>query len=242
MQFNKKGSFLTTFEDEGLLEIAFDRKGISFDVTLENATEDNRESFFVVKDVQVDISDLQYHISKNTSWLLYFSKPFVSSVIKRAVKESLQHSIVDYLKQADLALYGFQNRAIAATNAKPSPKDFLSAVFSTSVFSSSSSAKLTQKGIVKYGRRGDYLLAIGADDQIFPDKAISEKRARAKNLLEQASSVAGSASEAVEGGKIKADQVKVDAEREASKLGLTVQKKERVEAGKEGWRSDAFNV
>lgn len=52
--FNKKGGFLTAFEDEGLLEISFDRKGIAFDVTLENATEENRESFFVVKDVSVD--------------------------------------------------------------------------------------------------------------------------------------------------------------------------------------------
>jgi hypothetical protein len=188
------------------------------------------------------VSDLQYHISKNSSWLLYFSKPFVSGLIKRALKESLEHAIVDYLKQADLALYGLQNRAIAAANAKPSPKDFLTAVFSTSLFGSSSTAKLTQKGIVKYGRRGDYLLAIGADEQIFPGKAQSPKGKQRDNVLRQATSFAGSASEALERGKIGADQAKVDADREARRLGLKVDQKAREEAGKEGWRSEAFDL
>lgn len=188
------------------------------------------------------VSDLQYHISKNTSWLLWLSKPFVSGLIKKALKESLEHAIVDYLRQADLQLFALQNRAIAATNAKPSPKDFLTAVFSSSVFGASSTTKLTQKGIVKYGRRGDYLLAIGADEQIFPGKAVSPAGERRKTALDTAASVAGSAGEALERGKIGADQLAVDADREAGKLGLKVNQLKRGEEQADGWRSDAFDL
>jgi hypothetical protein len=107
------------FEDEGLLDISFDNKGISFEVELENADEEDRESFFVVKKVHVDVSDLEYTVSRNRSWLLWMFQGTVGKLIKHSLKSSLEAQITTMLKDADLELYGLQNRAIAATNAKP---------------------------------------------------------------------------------------------------------------------------
>lgn len=114
-----KKTGLIPFEDEGLLDISFDNKGVSFDVELENASEDDRESFFVVKSVKVDISDLDYSIRKNKSWLLYFGQSTVGGLIRHTLKSSLEAQISTLLRDADLELFALQNRAIAATNAKP---------------------------------------------------------------------------------------------------------------------------
>lgn len=98
-----------------------------------------------VKKIAVDVSDLDWHISKNSSWLLYLyvefsaqserinhfadfptfshvcsSKPFVAGLLKKNIQHSLETQITSMLRDADLQLYGLQNRVIAATNARPS--------------------------------------------------------------------------------------------------------------------------
>ncbi|KAL7416019.1 hypothetical protein BDY24DRAFT_359249 [Mrakia frigida] len=238
-----KKNGLLNFEDEGLLAVSFDNKGISFDIELENASEADRESFFVVKSVNVDISDLEYAISRNKSWLLWLASGTVSGLIKKTLKHSLESQIASYLRDADLELYGLQNRAIAATNAKPTALNYVKAVFSPSLFSGSSSSKLTQKGVVTKGRRGEWVLAVGIDDQIFKGKAgpsdAHAKRSGAIKKVEEASDRAGSAANAA---KYTGNGLKIDAEREASKLGLTVKKTAQEEARKDGWRSELFDI
>jgi hypothetical protein len=83
---------------------------------------------------------------------------------------ALEAQISEYLRQADFKFYGLQQRAIAATNAAPpSPANFVRAIFSDSVFpqkSVLSSVKARQGGVVKYGRKGEYLLHIGVDEAV----------------------------------------------------------------------------
>lgn len=66
--FSKKSGWVQ-FEDSGLLDIEFGPRGIDFDVTLENATDDDRETFFVVKNVDVNITGFDYQIRQNQKWL-----------------------------------------------------------------------------------------------------------------------------------------------------------------------------
>jgi len=81
---------------------------------------------------------------------------------------ALESQITSYLQQADTEFFKIQQRAIAATNAKPSPLNFLKAVFSDSIFAGSSMGpvKAGPKGIVKYGRHGEYILHIGVDEDV----------------------------------------------------------------------------
>lgn len=75
--------------------------------------------------------------------------------------------MAEYLYTADFKLFALQQRAIAATNAKPSPMNFVNAIVNDTIFpKSSSNVKLGSKGIVKYGRHGEYLLHIGVDDDV----------------------------------------------------------------------------
>lgn len=77
--------------------------------------------------------------------------------------------IQEYLKTADFRLFALQQRAIAATNARPSPVNFVRAVFSDSIFPQSfgrSTTEVKPKGVVKYGRHGEYILHIGVDEDV----------------------------------------------------------------------------
>ena len=119
----------------------------------------------------------------------------------------------------------------------------MKAVFSPSLFSASSTSKLTQKGIVKHGRRGEYLLAIGIDDQIFPGKAgPSSAHAKRDGALNAAKQFKGKAASVAEAATYKGNDVAIDGERTANKLGLTVKATARQEAKREGWRSDLFDL
>jgi hypothetical protein len=80
---------------------------------------------------------------------------------------ALESQMAEYLYTADFKLFALQQRAIAATNAKPSPMNFVNAIVNDTIFpKSSSNVKAGAKGIVKYGRHGEYLLHIGVDDDV----------------------------------------------------------------------------
>jgi acetyl-CoA carboxylase alpha subunit len=87
---------------------------------------------------------------------------------QRNLVSALEAQITEYLRTADNRLFVLQQRAIAATNARPTPLNFVRAVFSDSVFPQRNygDVKTTSKGVVKYGRRGEYLLHIGVDEEV----------------------------------------------------------------------------
>ena len=81
---------------------------------------------------------------------------------------AIEAQIAEYLRVADFRLYGLQQRAIAATNAQPSAANFVNAIVNDTIFPTSSSGptKATQTGVTKYGRRGEYVLHIGMDEEV----------------------------------------------------------------------------
>ncbi|WWC88740.1 uncharacterized protein L201_003653 [Kwoniella dendrophila CBS 6074] len=243
---NLKSGFMP-FEDSGLLDIKFGPQGISFDVTLDNASEEDQETFFVVKDVQVWISGFDFEIRKNGKWLAaWFARPVIKAFVKRNLTHALEAQIAEYLRQADFRLYGVQQRAIAATNARPTAANFINAVFSDSIFpqtSTSGPVSVGSKGVTKYGRRGEYVLHIGVDEDLFPNQPPSyvsnKQRQKLKAAASSTSNRAVGAADQFRGkGKQAADQAK----QEADQLSAKAKEQKRREEKSEGWRSDAFDV
>jgi len=243
---SKKTGFMP-FEDAGLLDVTFGPDGISFDVTLENADEDDRETFFTVKGVSVSISDFDFTIRENNQWFAtWFAKPVLKAFIKRNLTHALEAQIGEYLRTADTRMYGVQQRVIAATNAKPTPANFVRAIVRDSIFPQSSDSgpvKVRQGGVVKYGRRGEYVLHVGVDEALFPDQPparISNKqRQKAKALVGGNAKQAKATADQV---KNKAQDAKVKGEQEVNELDARRKENARREAKKEGWRSSAFDV
>ncbi|WRT67840.1 uncharacterized protein IL334_004814 [Kwoniella shivajii] len=243
---NLKTGFMP-FEDSGVLDIKFGPQGINFDVTLENAAEEDQETFFVVKDVQVWISGFDFEIRKNNKWLaVWFAKPVIKAFVKRNLTHALEAQIAEYLRQADFKLYGLQQRAIAATNAKPTAANFINAVFSDSIFpqtSASGPVTVGSKGVVKYGKRGEYVLHIGVDEDLFPNKPPSYVSNTQRQKLKAAASstsnrAVGSADQFKAKGKQAADQAK----KEGDDLTSKAKEQKKREEKSEGWRSDAFDI
>jgi hypothetical protein len=92
----------------------------------------------------------------------------LANSVQRNLTSALEAQIGEYLRHADHRLFVLQQRAIAATNARPTALNFVRAVFSDSVFPQKTfgEVKATSKGVVKYGRRGEYLLHIGVDEEV----------------------------------------------------------------------------
>lgn len=138
--------------------------------------------------------------------------------------------------------------------------NFVNALVSDTIFprSSSGDVKLGSKGVVKYGRHGEYLLHIGVDEdvsrvclssidiQLFPEQPPQHLRnpqrqkvkAQAKQAVSQAKRAVGAADQYSGTANKAADQGK----KEASELSAKAQEAQRRESRTEGWRSDAFDV
>jgi len=243
---SKKTGFMP-FEDAGLLDVTFGPDGISFDVTLENADEDDRETFFTVKSVSVSISDFDFNIRENNQWFAtWFAKPVLKAFIKRNLTHALEAQIAEYLRSADFRMYGVQQRVIAATNAKPTAANFVNAIVRDSIFPQSSDSgpvKVRQAGVVKYGRRGEYVLHIGVDEALFPDQPparISNKqRQKAKALAGANTKQARGAAEQF---KNKTQDAKAKGQQETNELDARRKEQQRREQKSEGWRSESFDI
>ncbi len=263
--FSKKTGFLP-FEDSGLLDVQFGPEGINFDVTLENATEDDRESFFVVKNVDVAIHGFDYQIRQNQKWFAtWLAKPALrkfllvspghdchgwpnlTDAMQHNITNTLELQITEMLKSADLQLFALQQRTIAATNARPSPANYLKAIFSSSVFPTTplaavtGSTKLGGKGMVKYGRKGEYVLHVGVDEDLFPGKpvGIETSRDRFKAKVKQTTGVAVNSLSHL---KDEAADVAADGLKTGARLTAEMRERKRREARQEGWRSEAFDL
>lgn len=70
---------------------------------------------------------------------------------------------------------------------------------------------------------------------MFPGKAVSPAQRKRRAALDKAQAAAN-------GGTREGRQVKIDAEREVSKLGLTVKDQQQRESLRDGWKSDAFDL
>jgi hypothetical protein len=163
----------------------------------------------------------------------------------------LESQIAEYLREADFRLYGVQQRAIAAANAKPSVANFINAIVRDSIFPKSNydPAKVKPTGVTKYGKRGEYVLHIGVAEELFPDQPpsrISNNRrqklqARAKEAQKTAKRAVGSADQ-FKGSAIKTLQQAADKGKQEVNGYDAKKVQQRREEKKEGWRSDAFDV
>lgn len=85
---SKKTGFLP-FEDSGLLDVQFGPQGLSFDVTLENANDEDRETFFTVKEVHTWITGFDFQLRESkASFAAWFARPVIRAFIRVSLPPS----------------------------------------------------------------------------------------------------------------------------------------------------------
>lgn len=109
---NKKTGWVG-WEDYGFLDLDLGgRDGTSFVVKLENADEDDAESFYKVKRVSVDMSSFKVKVRQTKHWFLnFFLMPFVRPMLRRVFQQLLEEQIKSWLQNQDRSLWAAQQRA-----------------------------------------------------------------------------------------------------------------------------------
>ncbi|GAA5830171.1 hypothetical protein JCM11251_006906 [Rhodosporidiobolus azoricus] len=260
----KKKTGWIGLEDSGLLDIYIgDAKnpkaedGLDVTLTLANATEDDREAFFKLERVDVNIENFHINVRRSqhpiTNWL---ARGAISSFLEAKTKEVLEEQIAAAFKEMDKSFYLLQYKAAGARAAAPDPLSYLRAILTpTSTSSASLVDKVTSTGLTKVGPKGEWVLAIGIEEELLPGRRTALERAgedvvsrkrQVESLLEEGRAelvgavheAAGSVENLEEAGYAVGEAV----DEESRRAKRAAQRREREERRKNGWRSDAFDL
>ncbi|KAI5479498.1 hypothetical protein MNV49_003440 [Pseudohyphozyma bogoriensis] len=245
---NKKTGWIG-LEDSGFLDVFVGTPGPNADdgldvtLTIENATSEDRETFFVLKKVEVVIQGFTIKVrgSKHpiTNW---FARGAIRSYLEKQLVGAMEEKIGELFEAADLAAFKVQQRAIAANAAAPNPMAYLQALFTPS--SASSALSFTNTGLTKVGPQGAWILAVGVEEELLPGKRtalgrkgddVVAKKRTAESLMEEGQS-------AFEEGVDKARQAAYDAQDEVEKLEEEYDDAKASETRRDGWKSSAFDL
>jgi hypothetical protein len=154
----------------------------------------------------------------------------------------LEEQIGVLFKQADRSLYDLNQKAAGARLAAPDAFTFVRALLTPT--SGAGVTSVTSTGITKVGSKGEFILAIGVDEELLPGRktglgrkgqdVVGKKRA-AESLIEEGRGQ-------WEALREQAEEVEEEVGEEAERLRREMRTKEREERSKDGWKSDAFDV
>lgn len=198
---NKKTGWVG-WEDYGFLDLDLGgRNGTRFVVKLENADDNDDESFYKVKRVSVDMSSFKVKVRQTKHWLLnFFLMPFVRPVLRRVFQQLLEEQIKGWLQNQDRSLWAAQQRAkVINSYSKHAIKDgqgistkaYLKAIFAPETdafepYGRKTQPPKTQVGLAEGFRvqsvNDEFKLAIGASysKQLLPGRGGPFRYARDK--------------------------------------------------------------
>lgn len=212
--------------------------------SVDNAKEFDRESFFVLQSVEVDVTGFNINIHHSQHPIRnFFARPALRTYIEARFVEILESQIGEAFKSLDFELYGLQQRAIGAGRAAPDPLAYLRAILTPSSTSSSLGLNVKEYGITKVGAGGASVLAIGVDEELLPGK-LTGLGAMGKDVVARKRAIEGLAEEGragLEDARDVANGIGRDLEQEGDRLGDEYDQQRREEARRNGWKSDAFN-
>ncbi|KAK4700151.1 hypothetical protein P7C70_g6097, partial [Phenoliferia sp. Uapishka_3] len=244
---NKKTGWIG-LEDVGLLDVFIGSEdgdaddGLDVTLTIENPSEDDRQTFFVLKKVEVHVENFNIRIHDSQHPIRnFFARPALRSYLEAQFTSVLEEQITHLFESGDVAFYALQQRAIGAGRAAPDPLTYLRAVFMPS--GAGSDVDVRDTGITKVGPQGEYILAIGVEEQLLPGKTglgmqgkdIATRKRNVEGLMEEGKASLEQARETAEG-------VVEDIAEEGDRLADKLAEKERDERGDDGWKSDAFDL
>jgi len=241
---NKKTGWIG-LEDSGLIDLKIGTPnnehatdGLAICLTIENAKNDDNESYFVLKKVDVDVTNFSLKIHGSQSpvraWL---GQSAVRAAAEHLLKEGLEQQIGDMFVSLDQKAWALQQRAIGAGYAAPDPLSFVKALLAPTPTLGGREFELapSHKGLTKVGPNGDSILAIGVDELLLPGKLTALGR-KGKDVVHKRQS----AERELEEGRRLLEEAEHEAEEAAEEARDEAQDQQEREG--EGWESDAFDL
>ena len=121
----KRKEGFPSITDKGVMDIFMGGSGFSFKVGLETAEPNDRQHFFKVNTVSVEVKNLKIKIKQSShKVLLAVAKPILLAVVRPAIQKILEKQIKDSIHQADGFAYEINKEAQrAAEAAKADPEN-----------------------------------------------------------------------------------------------------------------------
>ena len=114
---HKKTGF-PSVKDTGVMDIFMGGSGFSFKIAMETADKSDRQHFFKINTVHVDVKNLNIKLKQSNHKLLFnLFKPLLFSVVRPAIQKVLEKQIRDSVHQADEMAYEIHREAERAKDA-----------------------------------------------------------------------------------------------------------------------------
>ncbi|KAK4051650.1 hypothetical protein OIV83_002790 [Microbotryomycetes sp. JL201] len=234
-------------EDYGLLDVWIGHEGsddgLDVTLTVENADEHDRESYFKLQKVDVDVSGFRIRLHDTGHPIRnFFVQPAVRGYLEKQFKAVLEEQIGAMFKQLDKQMYDLSLKASGAFLAASDPLSFIKAIFTPT--GPSNLTSVTSTGITKVDKRGDWILAIGIDQTLLPGKTTGLSQynldivSRKKSLEALAEEGRAELREARE----LAHDVAEDVRDRAEEISEEAREANAAEKRRNGWRSQAFDL
>ena len=164
---HKKQGF-PSITDKGVVDVYMGGQGFSFKVKMATADAKDRQHFFKIDKVEVDVKNLKIKL-KQSKYKLPFTlfKPLLFMVIKPVIQKVLEKQIRDSVTQADAMLYSIHEEAQRSARATDptSPRNFYQRYYQAgqkrALQGKEKSKKASEEKTVN--------VAVTQHDSIFPD-------------------------------------------------------------------------
>jgi len=252
-------------EERGLLDFSLSGQGLSGDITLALADDEDSETYFKVTDSKVNLKNLSLKIHENYHYILSFLfTPLLNAALKISLQHILSGQIADAFEYADWQAFDVRRRAVRYQSRGMQPgQAYLKAMSEPSPHAQTShpfsGLHSTTKGFIRDDRGPhDAQIAIGGE-QLLPGKSgpkssIDRAAKKANEAAEGVSRDLGlddkakklkknapTKGDAQQAGK-QADQFKGLVEEEFADAERTADRQRNAEDGDEGWKSSVFDI
>ena len=189
----KKKEGFPGITDKGVMDIFLGGTGLSFKVAMETADPSDKDHFYKINSVTVDIKNMDIKVKQSNHKLLFsIFKPLAFKVLKPVIQKVVEKAVRDNVSKSDAFLYKVKqeaDRAAEEAKANPDP-DNVQSIYQRYL---SAFQREIQKGkdkeAAKEGEKGQVNVAMTQHDSIFKNISlpggISTKATEYKNLADK---------------------------------------------------------
>lgn len=183
---NKKQGF-PSLKDTGVMDIYMGGTGFSFTLAMETADKTDRQHFFKINKVNVDIKSLNIKLKQSKHKLLFnLVKPLLFSIIRPAVGKVLEKLIKDQVHELDSNAYGIYLEAERVAKAAANDPENAPNIYNRYVNAFQKKALDAKQKAQEASSDKKANVAVTQHDSIFPEirlpGGISTKATDYKNL------------------------------------------------------------
>ena len=183
----KKKQGFPSITDTGLMDIFMGGTGFSFKIAMETADSGDRQHFFKINTVTVDVKNLNIKLKKSKFKLLFaIFKPLLFGVVRPAVAKLLEKQIKDSVHQADGYLYEIYREAERASKEAQNDPNNVPNIYSRYVNAAQKKAMSGKQKTQEAAADKTVNIAMTQHDSIFPNiklpGGISTKATEYKDL------------------------------------------------------------